>query len=436
MNRLIINPNRPDTWEIQLKEGTNHLGRGDATDFKIADDSVSSSHCHILVVNGEVSIEDLGSTNGTFINGEPVQNAKLHNGQSVRLGTVEMLFYADAPQSKAAATAAPRLRIPGLNHAPVATPTESAEAPPLLAPAFDLKAASKFCKFHPKNLAYRFCGKCGCSFCDLCVNTHTIGGSAKKICRTCAVECAPLEAEVMVSTQTGFMASLPGAFVYPFRGTGILILIFSTLLFAALGASMAGIFSIIIKLGAIGYLFSYMQNIIHATANEETEMPELPGMDDLFGGFVRLAGTVVMSFGLAFGLLVARLFEVDIPVSAIIVAMIFGCIYFPMAFLAVAMKDNVMASNPLVVLPSILRVPGPYLVAFILLASIFGVQQIGNLVSGAAGSAAFTTTSMSVMFMSFGIRMVWSFIGVYLLTVNMRIMGLLYLTQKEKLDWF
>jgi hypothetical protein len=38
--------------------------------------------------------------------------------------------------------------------------------------------------------------------------------------------------------------------------------------------------------------------------------------------------------------------------------------------------------------------------------------------------------------MSFGIRIIWSFISVYLLTVNTRILGLLYLTQKEKLAWF
>jgi hypothetical protein len=127
---------------------------------------------------------------------------------------------------------------------------------------------------------------------------------------------------------------------------------------------------------------------------------------------------------------------VEIPVSAIIISLLLGCLYFPMAFLVVAMKDNVMACNPLVVVPSILRVPGQYVVTVIMFAAIFGVQQIGNLVSSAAGSVAFTTTDMSVMFMAFGIRMIWSFISVYLLTVNMRIMGLLYATQKEKLGWY
>jgi hypothetical protein len=42
---------------------------------------------------------------------------------------------------------------------------------------------------------------------------------------------------------------------------------------------------------------------------------------------------------------------------------------------------------------------------------------------------------MSVMFIAIGFRMIWSFISVYLLTVNMRILGLLYATQKEKLGW-
>ena len=353
MSRLVVNPNGADAWEIQLKNGTNCLGRADSADFKIADPSVSSSHCQILISDGETSIHDLGSTNGTFINGAPTQTAKLEHGQTIRLGNVEMVFHA-APPVAVTSPAAPKLRVSGITHA--APPSAPAvEEPDGLVPRYDVSAAAQVCKFHPRNPARWFCGKCKRSYCDLCVNAH---GRAKT-CRTCAVDCVPLEVELARPTEKGFMSSLPGAFLYPFRGSGLLILIFSTLLFAALGARMAGIFSILIKFGALGYLFSYMQNIIHATAAEEAEMPELPGMDDLFGGFIRLAGTVVMSFGLALGLLVAKLSGVDMPVSAIIISILLGCLYFPMAFLVVAMKDNVMACNPLVVVPSILRVPGP-----------------------------------------------------------------------------
>jgi pSer/pThr/pTyr-binding forkhead associated (FHA) protein len=434
MNRLVVNPDRPDAWEIQLKDGANQLGRGDASDFKIADPSVSSSHCQIVVSNGAVSIQDLGSTNGTFINSAPVQEAKLQNGQTIRLGGIEMIFYADSLQP-AASPATPRLRLSGMTHAPKEASPVAADPPPPLTPALDIRAASSVCKFHPKNFARWFCNKCSRSFCDLCVTSRNVGETVKKICRSCGVECAPLEVKITVPTEKGFLASLPGAFVYPFRGTGLLILIFGTLVFAGLGIVSAGIFSILMKMAAIGYLFSYMQNIIHATAAKEAQMPELPGMDDLFGGFFRLAGTVLISFGLPIGLLVAKFFGVDVPVSVIIMTGILGFVYFPMAFLAVAIKDNVMASNPLVVVHSILRVPFQYLVTVIVFVSIFGIQRIGDMVAGGARAVTFTTTDMSVLFMSFGIRIVWSFTSVYLLTVNMRIMGLLYSTQKEKLGW-
>ena len=431
MNRLVVNPKRPDAWEIELKEGTNHLGRGDDTDFKIVDDSVSSLHCQILVNGDAISIHDLGSTNGTFVDSEPVQESKLQDGQTIRLGNVEMIFRADAPQP-ASPAAGYRLRVAGITHAAETKAPVLSELPPPPIPQFHVAAASSVCKFHPKSYARWFCGKCQRSLCDLCVTAH----NSKKTCRTCGIECAPLEVEIAAHTGKSFMASLPGAFVYPFRGSGVLILIFSAILFSALGATMAGIFSIIIKLGAIGYLFSYMQNIIHATAAEEAQPPELPGMDDLFGGFLRISGTVAMSFGLTIGLLVARLCGVEIPVAAIIITFLLGCLYFPMAFLVVAMKDNILACNPLVVVPSILRVPLQYLVTVVLFASIFGVQQIGGLVSSAVGSATFTTTNISVVLISIGFRMIWSFISIYLLTVNMRIMGLLYLTQKEKLGWY
>src|SRR5204862_834006 len=100
---------------------------------------------------------------------------------------------------------------------------------------------------------------------------------------------------------------LPGAIVYPFRGTGILVLIAATLLFAGLQA-MSGLWNILLMAAATGYLFAYMQGIIHSTAAEDTKMPELPGMDDLFSSFFTLVGTVLMSFGPAIGLAVAKMF--------------------------------------------------------------------------------------------------------------------------------
>ena len=72
MNRIVVNPGTPQAWEIQLKQGTNSLGRAAHNDFPIEDLSVSGSHCQIIVSDEGVKIKDLGSTNGTFVNNTPI----------------------------------------------------------------------------------------------------------------------------------------------------------------------------------------------------------------------------------------------------------------------------------------------------------------------------------------------------------------------------
>ena len=441
-HRLVVNPNTPQTWEIQLKPGLNSLGRGDANDFKVADPSVSTNHCRIEVADGKVSLQDLGSTNGTFVNQAPVQQAVLEHGQSLRFGSVELLFQSDAPARVAVPAAGdvitipsapvPRMRPAGLRISGAAH-AAPAEAPPLAPPIVGVAGGARFCKFHPKSTAHYLCNKCNRTFCKLCVNTrHEV-----KTCRSCGVECTPLHVEYAAPADApGFFAQLPGAFFYPFKGTGLLVLIVATLLFAAL--SRVGWFAILLKIASFGYFFSYMQNIIHATAAAEKQMPELPGFDGLFGACFSLVGTVLMSFGIAIGLAVARLwFEVEaIPMAAIIAAVVLGCLYFPMAFLAAAMKDTALAANPLVVVPAIVKVPVEYIVTVILMTSIFGVQRLGDMIAGGASDVSLTTRSMSTLFMAFGFQAVWSFLSVYLLSVNMRILGLLYVAKKDVLEWF
>jgi hypothetical protein len=199
---------------------------------------------------------------------------------------------------------------------------------------------------------------------------------------------------------------------------------------------LVGPFAWIIRTAIYGLLFLFMQNIIHTTTSDENESLGFPDAGDMFGAAFQLGATIFASFGLAIGLLVARLFDVDIPVAAIIGAVILGCLYFPMAFLAVAMKDSVMAANPLVVIPTIARIPFEYLVTTILLMSVFGIRQLGNFVSSAAGGAALSTRDMSVLFISLAIQGAWGLASIYLLTVNMRILGLLYNKKKEKFGWF
>lgn len=444
--RLLVNPGTPQAWEIQLKSGQNRLGRADQNDFQVNHPSVSSLHCEIVVSSAGVLLKDLGSTNGTFVNRAPVQEALLQTGQRVHLGAVEMVFETVAqppvPPPVVRVTSAPRPAAGGLRiskaheEPPSPPPLEPPLAPPVVPPGAPRAVGTAFCKSHPKTPARFLCEHCQKYFCDLCITTRNVGGVMGKHCRACGAACVPVQVRsTRAAASKGFFARLPGAFIYPFRGFGLAILIIAAAFFSAM-EFISGPFGIFIKIGAYGFLFLFMQNIIHSTASDENEPLSLPDASGLGGAAFQLGATILVSFGPAIGLLVARFFEVEVPGAAIIAAVIFGSLYFPMAFLAVAMKDTVLAANPLVVLPAILKMPLEYLVTSILLMSVFGLRQLGDILSSVAGGVTFSTRDMSVLFMALGVQAVWAFAKIYLLTVNMRILGLLYITKKEKFGWF
>jgi hypothetical protein len=84
------------------------------------------------------------------------------------------------------------------------------------------------------------CDHCQRFFCELCVNTR----GQQKFCRTCGVECVPVRVQIQrPPLPKGFYAGLPEAFVFPFRGSGFLVLIVVTILLSAikLAGAMGGL---------------------------------------------------------------------------------------------------------------------------------------------------------------------------------------------------
>jgi len=87
-----------------LKTETTTVGRVSDNAFEIPEASVSSHHAEIVLKGNDVLIRDLGSTNGTFINGDKVTEAVLKPGQILRFGTIELkLDTGDAPSRPASA---------------------------------------------------------------------------------------------------------------------------------------------------------------------------------------------------------------------------------------------------------------------------------------------------------------------------------------------
>ena len=63
------------------------IGRSSELDMVLVEDMVSRKHAKITVQAGKITIEDLGSTNGTFVNGEKVKTARLKEGDRILIGT-------------------------------------------------------------------------------------------------------------------------------------------------------------------------------------------------------------------------------------------------------------------------------------------------------------------------------------------------------------
>jgi hypothetical protein len=69
------------------------LGRGDTADIRLQDTFASTAHARLVPQGEVIMLEDLGSTNGTYLNGEPLRGPQpLHVGDSIRIGDSEFTF--------------------------------------------------------------------------------------------------------------------------------------------------------------------------------------------------------------------------------------------------------------------------------------------------------------------------------------------------------
>jgi pSer/pThr/pTyr-binding forkhead associated (FHA) protein len=74
--------------------GLKTMGRTVRADFILDAPLVSRLHCRFTALpSGELEVDDLGSTNGTFVNDQRVKRARLQAGDRVRVGRVELTVF-------------------------------------------------------------------------------------------------------------------------------------------------------------------------------------------------------------------------------------------------------------------------------------------------------------------------------------------------------
>jgi len=83
-----------DRQTVQFPETGLLIGRDFSCDLRLTDEFVSAKHCRISFENGTFFLEDLGSTNGTSIDGMEVEKKSILNeGQSIQIGITVMKIF-------------------------------------------------------------------------------------------------------------------------------------------------------------------------------------------------------------------------------------------------------------------------------------------------------------------------------------------------------
>src|SRR3990167_2786670 len=95
MPKMIVSIDEVVIKEVQLTKDRTTLGRRPYNDIVIYNLAVSGEHAVLQMTGGEVLLEDLNSTNGTYLNGKAIKKQQLQNGDSIEIGKYKIKFVGD-----------------------------------------------------------------------------------------------------------------------------------------------------------------------------------------------------------------------------------------------------------------------------------------------------------------------------------------------------
>ena len=223
--------------------------------------------------------------------------------------------------------------------------------------------------------------------------------------------------------ENSFLRFTIDALAYPFRGDGLFILSIGTILFTVL--NFLGAFSLYLTIAGWGYLLLMLQGIVHGTASGDHVLPSWPefsGFGELLGKWFQFFATLAICFGPGIFLVFQgeRLDNVGYGLAGLALGL-GGLLYFPMAILAVAMFDSLGGLNPILVGKSIFAVKGHYFVTLVVLAIVLAIQGLTTGLSRVIPIAGHLLDELDAL---------WSAVFVA------RLLGGLYLVNRQKLGWF
>jgi pSer/pThr/pTyr-binding forkhead associated (FHA) protein len=144
MPKMIVSIDGVVIKEVQLTKDRTTLGRRPYNDIVIDNLAVSGEHAVIQMMGSEVYLEDLNSTNGTYINGKAVKKQLMQNNDTVEIGKYKIKFVNEAAGPNFEKTLVIKAGAAGIvPPVPAPGPAPSAVAAPALEAAGNLQASIK-----------------------------------------------------------------------------------------------------------------------------------------------------------------------------------------------------------------------------------------------------------------------------------------------------
>lgn len=101
MAKLILSIEGMVLKEIPLTKERTTIGRKPNNDIQIDNLAISGEHAVVISILNDAFLEDLNSTNGTFVNGQPVSKHFLQNGDTIELGKYSLKYLSEVTSSSA-----------------------------------------------------------------------------------------------------------------------------------------------------------------------------------------------------------------------------------------------------------------------------------------------------------------------------------------------
>ena len=171
MSRLLIKTEGLAVTEIELRLGTNRVGRDPEADFTLDHPSVSIKHCEFILSPEGLFVRDCDSTNGTFVNNQAIKVVRLEAGQSLRLGDIELVVESTD-----------------------VTVTSQQKAPDKPATTH---GGQPLCRRHPQAAATFRCTQCNEELCPVCIHILRLqsGTAPLYLCPLCSHKCERIQPE-------------------------------------------------------------------------------------------------------------------------------------------------------------------------------------------------------------------------------------------------